>query len=86
MQVEIGTLVGGRSVPVLTYQYERREEDRLDRRFHRKDNERRVECRPSGDESEIQGNPGAVNREVKVDERHAAGERRNRAGKTLLPG
>ena len=86
LQVEVGPLVGRGGHAVLGDQHEGRQEDRLHRGPHGEDDEGRVPQRNTRHPAEIGDDPEAEEREVNVDEGHAAGEARHRRCQLVLEG
>jgi len=79
LHVEFRPAVGRRRRPVLTDQYEGRQENPFDRRHRRQDHERLVECRDERHPFEVDPHPQQYDHNMQVHEDHAAGE----AGDTL---
>ena len=63
--------------PVLADQHERRQEDRFDRGGRSQNDKCRIECGDEGNPADVDGDPDPDNHQVDIDERHAAGERRD---------
>src|SRR3954471_10508314 len=83
MEVQIITFIGRHHGPVLADEDKRREEYRFHGCGHRKDHEGGVEMRSNRDQ--IDGDPASIDREVKIDEAHAAGESGNRIRDLFFP-